>query len=1372
MHRFPALMRVLGAGVVLAAMAGATSVAVAQSPSDEIPIMRPLHTSKAAKSSSSFGTAVAGTLYVGYKSSSADPQGVGVGTGDPGDGLWDFDTDTGGTDSSQSWKAVAIAFASDATADRYPFPADRPFWYFNWGNEANNGNTGLWLSREAAGRQYNRTGAVTIWHVDDMTGVSSTIAGAGSAWCGLRAPGDLTEIDPVTGSALNGDLQYEWNFGGAGSWSAYPGYSNQWDQILYRDVTIVGDGTDALSFDYRTDMALDIPTELNGTGWFNPDPTAPGNLVTAAADITDRLIVWVGEAEEVSVYDTNRRWLSEVLDFEAVPAPTQLAFKDGVGSGNTGALLIPAGYGTSVRIALQVKTNRTHSDETFFLHGTNSVDGAAVVDDIILNAANIGSFNADGDIKARFIHDGVGGGTTNNATDQWIATGRPAENLGHVHNAYSLPYAEDPCGALGSGTRLCTLDNNIVTTGDHDDVDALPHGYGLIGKERHMGMISPTIDFTGPRAAAQGTAQILSEGKDLFRVEYDLHTGTMDLEQAVFWNIGAAYNNPVTVQGADDAVQGWSPQLVFPAIFFNPDPGCIFFNTDTDLDPYVPVPSTQDSLRLHFWTQTRCKRFATSGCSGPNAGQPEGGYFDNIRGVFTTGGGAAITVALWHVFQDTFPTNEGDFAVGSADFDTTTAQVRSALNNAPSNDVGAGVSPGDSSIINAAFGTDTRLDLVFRILPGPGNYTIAGDMTSGLIEKDGGHAFWATYLAAPGPVGAGDHFGGTEWDPNTWNSARMDSADNGNIAALVSRQLGIPVQDQWVAYLHESDPNYATLSISKNRCFLVDPTGVVSDANVCCSMAQCTGPPFADTWPPAAYPAEDWASTTTLEGTRILPSGYFSPGAHIEYFYRRSDASDPLANTAMAPDTSVASNQAALGPHSDGQRFMEFGVFPDRWKNASYGGDGDACMLVVDAGDRRGQEQTIRVALDKLGYGKDNGAGQGWRQPSLAVPLDQDNPANHVSPNLGQKGLLFDWYDNGASESAEAGRMGCRVPTNNPAYPCYQGPSQLMLEQSYSTVLWFADDLETGVLHDGAASQEQSKDVALLDNFLLGAGLGTERAAWIAADGAANDLNASGDGGASLALLTVTFGSEFVAEAYRDASANTANPAVYDPVAAGFHPAGEYGHNNFCQLFPDVILVSASGAADGAVDAALYEDAGHRGLTINPGTYVASVYKPADPGAGQHFATLFSGHQVPSILGDAPASAANVYGRTTFMFDALNAFGLCVASGAPVQVGNTPGMNVNFVRGAFPNPSTVGRATINYSLAQPAKVTIRFYNVAGRLVHEVEDDGVAGPNTVTWDGATSTGMRASAGVYFYRLSAPGITFQNNSQRMVLLGANN
>jgi len=48
-------------------------------------------------------------------------------------------------------------------------------------------------------------------------------------------------------------------------------------------------------------------------------------------------------------------------------------------------------------------------------------------------------------------------------------------------------------------------------------------------------------------------------------------------------------------------------------------------------------------------------------------------------------------------------------------------------------------------------------------------------------------------------------------------------------------------------------------------------------------------------------------------------------------------------------------------------------------------------------------------------------------------------------------------------------------------------------------------------------------------------------------------------------------------------------------------------------------------------------------------------------------------------------------------------------------------------------------------------------------------EGVAGSNSYRWSGVTSTGLRAASGVYFYRLTAPGVEFRNNSQRMVLLG---
>jgi hypothetical protein len=49
-------------------------------------------------------------------------------------------------------------------------------------------------------------------------------------------------------------------------------------------------------------------------------------------------------------------------------------------------------------------------------------------------------------------------------------------------------------------------------------------------------------------------------------------------------------------------------------------------------------------------------------------------------------------------------------------------------------------------------------------------------------------------------------------------------------------------------------------------------------------------------------------------------------------------------------------------------------------------------------------------------------------------------------------------------------------------------------------------------------------------------------------------------------------------------------------------------------------------------------------------------------------------------------------------------------------------------------------------------------------------DGAAGDNEYRWDGRTPAGRTAASGVYFSRLSAPGVEFEGNTQRMVLLGA--
>src|SRR5262249_43848640 len=154
-----------------------------------------------------------------------------------------------------------------------------------------------------------------------------------------------------------------------------------------------------------------------------------------------------------------------------------------------------------------------------------------------------------------------------------------------------------------------------------------------------------------------------------------------------------------------------------------------------------------------------------------------------------------------------------------------------------------------------------------------------------------------------------------------------------------------------------------------------------------------------------------------------------------------------------------------------------------------------------------------------------------------------------------------------------------------------------------------------------------------------------------------------------------------------------------------------------------------------------------------------------DAGAGRFYATLLDGFSFDNLRGWGGPSdpgtflptnlSANDYGRRVWMDDALMTFNVCARVLPIIRVGAVPGLAVNFVHGAFPNPSVAGAASVRFSLAQPAKVTIRFYNVAGRLVHEAVIDGhVGADNLYRWDGVTSSGVKAASGVYFYRLSAP------------------
>lgn len=78
------------------------------------------------------------------------------------------------------------------------------------------------------------------------------------------------------------------------------------------------------------------------------------------------------------------------------------------------------------------------------------------------------------------------------------------------------------------------------------------------------------------------------------------------------------------------------------------------------------------------------------------------------------------------------------------------------------------------------------------------------------------------------------------------------------------------------------------------------------------------------------------------------------------------------------------------------------------------------------------------------------------------------------------------------------------------------------------------------------------------------------------------------------------------------------------------------------------------------------------------------------------------------------------------------------------------------------NPTT----TIRYSVADRARVSLRIYDVSGRLVRVLADDEKSpGVYTVVWNGVNDSGQIVSSGVYFYRFEAGSYA---HTRKLVLL----
>lgn len=1366
------------------------------------------------------------------------------GTNDPTNAFWDWDNSVGiqAADSLQGWWPLHRQYNS---AGGLTLTDDnRPWWAIDHGNIAN-----YVLSQQSSAKR--TFGVVGIWHADagNTAGNAvkwSPLSGTKSAWCGLRQHGDNTHIDAVTGNPFNQNVVaalHDGGAGGGGSNNNFPGYPDQIDQMLYRDIAITSSQSLAVSFLYRTRMSTSIGTTASTrTGWFHGDPLAvtAGNFISSSAAGTnapkDSFMVYVGapvndaacvysDGTTRAVYDKQRRWFSEVLKvfgagntyyeiFAAAgnnPTDTLTVTPNSasitVPAANIAAILSPASSG-NVRLVFRVKTNRGFSDSDSRASGYTSWGwGAVQIDDVTIDTGAgpvvIGNFEGAEQSGVNAIDNRFPLPPSLATTDVWRSTGKPPGEYMHVENLANLTY-NDLCGPANSPSRGCNIGGLVITAGNHDDGENAGDSRFTAFREISHNIMSPTINLLGAGVGgatpnSMGITSSIASASDDIMIWYDIYAGMFNLQfSGETWSFGSQSYPAIQPNGA----KVWG-QPDYPGfIVFNPEPQCF-----VDVEPFAgngkPLRTSNasglpDSLRFFLAHQQQCFRFAISlGCN-----SNEGGYFDNATLAFVdipgvpgqASAGNTVTLGsissdIWQMVNDTFPANETAGLPGTAAFDTTGALIRTGLNNAQATgnllrfDI-----PGDSTVVVAGNATvsagdptspTVRVDMVFRILPGPGNYQIAagrsmapGGVPSGTLLQvpqnqaavavAGDASFWGQYMANPGEVSAGSHNGGTSWDPLTWNSARCDTAQARifPVGGAVPTGTGL-TSGSWMSMYHESDPKYATLGVAKNQCFVVDTTKAGNGTNVICNG---TVPAWLTTVP-ASRTGWDGLSTT-LECSKIIPDGLLTPGSHVQYFFRKSLAADPLLAYAMCPDTNLIYPQTSEG-NNDGHRWQQFSVLPDRWKASTFGGAGAACMLYIDLNDRRGNERVFVSAMDSIGAtaAAKRGAHNGWSAPGTTVitSLNVKNDMSvAVSNKNSQPGSTWDMYGVKASESltTSAGAPGSRLANRTglalaAGRESKQGPTPDMLRAYYRVVAILSGDLSSGVL--GPFTNRSQDDCALFADYVTSAsGSAQPRGLFVQGDGfGQSEKAAAGQAASHGTLMTDKLGAIFRNPAYQSLSGNTNDCADILTTTNLTTNADIYGVANTCFWSNDVW--QRNPAIGETVEGAFYENVG-----LN-GPYVSEVVKPAT--ALRNWVAATSGYEIEHLY-SRYCDTNN--GRLAYYYYMLNKVfgGVCQLTGAPSATLDTPqgGRSYSNFMKIGNSVMKQGTSFVRFSVAKAGRVQVSIYDVTGRKVRNLADRVFpAGEHSIQWDGSDDAGSKVARGVYFVRSSV-----QKDAGRIIVL----
>jgi hypothetical protein len=312
------------------------------------------------------------------------------------------------------------------------------------------------------------------------------------------------------------------------------------------------------------------------------------------------------------------------------------------------------------------------------------------------------------------------------------------------------------------------------------------------------------------------------------------------------------------------------------------------------------------------------------------------------------------------------------------------------------------------------------------------------------------------------------------------------------------------------------------------------------------------------------------------------------------------------------------------------------------------------------------------------------------------------------------------------------------------------------MKEAYRTVIWDSGNLDHCTISDGTMNSDKSDDCGLLVQWIEH----TEGdvALWVLGDDVASDLGGSAAPDA-IDLMSNMCGVSLVDGSYyslHDLMSPKVKGLPPGPFYDDLHEAGD----SFCVMggCPLINRFDCLGATAGGWPALEYGQClCHEGWA-GSGHYaaIASQYVTS---TGFMFSSVWCGFSY-MYIGDCVCSSP--IARLRLFESVMDFFEVSIVH--PVGDDDTPTFVYSLSQN-YPNPFNP-QTTIRFSLRDKGTVTLRIYDVAGRLVKTLVDEvRDAGAYIEPWDGRNNRGARIASGVYFYKMESRHFS---RTRKMVLL----